>query len=258
MRLFRNFELKRDQILVLIKKDFKLKYDSTALGMLWSIVTPLSMSLVYYFVFGKMMRWGDGPFALYIVSGNFLWHYFSAIVMQSGCVLVANSSLLKKTSFDRRLLVWGTYCTESIHFLLTIPVLVGVMFVFGVVPDPLTFLPNVLVAMLSMMYFSVGFGYVYAALNICFKDLQRIMSIIMMMWLYASPVFIPVSRVPQQYLWVYEINPIAQILMTWRDAFYEPAIHPERFLPMLGVSLSMFLVGRMVFRRYEPRFAEMM
>ena len=258
MTLSRNTQLKIDQICVLIKKDFKLKYDSTALGMLWSVLTPLLMSAVYWFVFGKMMKLSDRTYALYIISGNFLWHYFSAVVMQNGSVLMSNAALLKKTAVDRRLFVWGTYFTETMHFALTLPILLCLMALFRVRPDICTIIPNFLVAIVSLTYFSMGISYIFAGLNLHFRDLQRIMSILMLAWVYASPVFIPISRIPEKYLWVYDVNPMARILMTWRDAFYQPAFHPERFAATLAVSLAAFVVGRWIFMKLEPRAAEMM
>lgn len=250
--------LQFDQIYILVKKDFKLKYDSTALGMLWSILTPLLLSMVYWFVFGKMMKWGDGTYALYIVTGNFVWHYFSSVVLQNGGVLMSNASLIKKTSFDRRLLIWGTYVSESLHFLLTIPIMIGLMLAFRITPKPLLLVVNVAAAWIALMYFSMGISYIYASANLFFRDSQRIIAVFMRMWFYASPVFIPVSRIPKQYMRIYEMNPMAQMLMTWRDAFYQPAFHPERFLQMVAVSLAFFLVGRWIFRSQEPKFAEMM
>lgn len=104
----------------------------------------------------------------------------------------------------------------------------------------------------------MGRHYIFAGLNLHFRDLQRIMSILMLAWVYASPVFIPISRIPEKYLWVYDVNPMARILMTWRDAFYQPAFHPERFAANLAVSLAAFVVGRWIFMKLEPRAAEMM
>ena len=251
-------QLKFDQIVVLIKKDFKLKYDSTALGMVWSVLTPLLLSFVYYFVFGKMMSLGNEKYALYIISGNFLWHYFSAVVMQNGNVLMANSGLLKKTAVDRRLFVWGTYFTESMHFLLTIPILVAIMLFFRVRPDFITCPVNFIVVVVSRTYFSMGISYIFAGFNLHFRDLQRIMAILMLAWVYASPVFIPLTRIPPKYFWVYDVNPMARILMTWRDAFYIPAFHPERFAGTLAISFVTFIVGRWIFMKLEPRAAEMM
>ena len=122
--------LKRDQILVLVSKDFKLKYNSTALGFAWSLIVPIVTSLVYFFVFGIVMQWRAEHYALYLVSGNFMWQFFANVVLTNGRVLMSNSTLLKKTSFDRGLLIWGTFFTESLHFLLLAPVCLAV-FLFG-------------------------------------------------------------------------------------------------------------------------------
>ncbi len=88
--------LRRDQILVLIAKDFKLKYNSTALGFLWSLLVPAFTSIVYYFVFGIMMRFDAPNYLLYLMSGTFLWQFFSNVVIMDGGVLMANQGLLKK------------------------------------------------------------------------------------------------------------------------------------------------------------------
>ena len=79
-----NATLIRDQIGVLVQKDFKLKYNSTALGFAWCLLVPLMMSCVYYFVFGVLMKIGRAPnYFLYLISGNFLWQFFSSVVMQN-------------------------------------------------------------------------------------------------------------------------------------------------------------------------------
>ena len=98
--LSRSFILARDQIMVLIAKDFKLKYDSTCLGFLWSMIIPLVMSGVYYFVFGIMMRWGAvDNYLLYLVSGNFLWAFFASVVNQPK----RNGSLAQCFSFEENM-----------------------------------------------------------------------------------------------------------------------------------------------------------
>ena len=250
--------LKRDQILVLVVKDFKLKYNSTALGFAWSLVVPFFISLIYYFVFGVMMRWAAENYLLYLVSGNFMWQFFANAVMMNGRVLIGNSVLLKKTSFDRKLLIWGTLFTESIHFILTIPVLIGIMVFYGVTPNWVSIVPNFLMLACLLPFFAVGVGYAYAAVNLYVRDLERIMAIVMMAWLFVSPVFIPISNVPERFLWIYKVNPMAGLLCIWRDIFYEPAFHPERLLYLVPICFGTFFIGRWIFCRLEPRFAEMM
>ena len=81
----RNAALIRDQIAVLVQKEFKLKYNATALGFAWCLLVPLLMSMVYYVVFGLLMKVGRAPnYLLYLVCGNFLWQFFSSVVMQNG------------------------------------------------------------------------------------------------------------------------------------------------------------------------------
>lgn len=254
----RTLLLKRDQILVLVAKDFKLKYNATALGFAWSLVVPIFTSLIYFFVFGVVMRWRAENYLLYLVSGNFMWQFFANVVLMNGRVLMSNSVLLKKTSFNRGLLIWGTFVTEGIHFLLTIPVLVGIMAFYGVAPQWGTALPNLAAAFTLLTLLAIGLGYAYAAINLHFRDLERIMGVLMMAWLFLSPVFIPISNVPERFLWIYQLNPMAGLLCTWRDIFYQPAFHPERFLLLAPACLGVFLLGRWIFRKLEPRFAEMM
>ena len=258
IKLSRELSLKRDQILVLIAKDFKLKYNSTALGFLWSLLVPTFTSMVYYFVFGIMIRFDAPNYLLYLMSGTFMWQFFGNVVMMNGIVMSSNQGLLKKTSFDRELLVRCTFYTESIHFLLTIPVLFGMMAFYRQMPDWSTILPNLIVCLLSLYLLSVGVSYIYAACNIYFRDLERIMGILLMMWMFCSPVFIPVSAYPAKYSFVLDCNPMAMILQLWRDIFYQPTWHPGLYLKLVLSSMAVFFVGRFVFRRMEPGFAEMM
>lgn len=256
--LSRALELKRDQILVLVMKDFKLKYDSTALGFFWSLMVPVFSSLIYLLVFGFMMRWNIKNYLLYLLSGTFLWHFFTNTVMANGKVLLSNASLLKKTNFDRRLLVWGTFFSEGTHFLLTLPILAVIMLSYGVIPNWLSFFPNVAASLLFLTFFAMGFSYMYAAVNLHLRDLERVMRLIMQVWFYLTPVFIPENRIPAKYLWIYTVNPMAGIVRCWRDAFYEPAFHPERWPLLALISICVFWAGRALFLRLEATFAERM
>ena len=251
--------LYRDQILVLVQKDFKLKYNATALGFAWCLLVPLLMSGVYYVVFGLLLKVGRMPnYLLYLISGNFLWQFFSNVVIMSGMVLSKNASILKKTNFNRKLLVWSTFFSEGLHFVLVIPVMVLIMTLYSVTPQWWSILPNLVVAMVAMALLSVGIGYLYAALNLIFRDLERIMRIVMQIWLYASPVFIPIRAVPERFLKYYLCNPMASILTIWRNIFYTPQLDWKLYPAALLISAAAFVIGRAVFTRLQPVFAEKM
>ena len=255
-----NLQLIRDQIWVLIAKDFKLKYNATAIGFFWCLLVPFFMTLIYYVVFGKMLGWNKDShnYLLFLISGNFLWQFFSNVISMNGHVLIANSSLLKKTNFDRRLLVIGTFFTEGMHFVLTLPILFGFMAYYHVTPQWWSILPNLVICLLSLALISIGIGYFYAAANLWFRDLERIIGILLMAWCYMSPVFLTPDRIPEHWKWIYKINPMAYVLGIWRNIFHTPAFEPSLFVPPLLVGLVLFLLGRSFFSRYDAKFAEMM
>ena len=251
--------LKIDQIKVLVAKDFKLKYDSTALGFVWCFLVPTLMSLVYYVVFGIVLNWGRCEnYLLYIVCGNFLWQFFSNIIALDGNILFRNAVILKKTSFDHKLLVWSAFFSEAFHFTCTLPILICLMLLYGVTPDIVSAVPNFLVASVSFVLLSVGLGYLYAAVNLFIRDTERIMQVIMRIWLYATPVFIPEMLIPEKYMFWYKLNPLTSIMMIWRNIFYTPQLDWSLYaVPLIECSL-IFLIGRMVFIRRQPLFAEKM
>ena len=204
------------------------------------------------------MRFRIPNYLLYLLCGTFLWQFFSNVILQNGRILLNNAGLLKKTAMDRKLFVWGTFFTESIHFVLTIPVLVTVMFAYEVKPDWLTFFPNLLAALLLLALFSIGLSYAYAAANLFFRDLERMMTIIMQMWMFMTPIFIPESSIPEKYHWIYVVNPLAGIVRVWRNIFYNPGINCLLWLKLFVIGLAVFWGGRWIFVRLEKRFAEMM
>lgn len=282
-------KLAKDQMRVLVSKDFKLKYNSTALGFLWSLIVPILTGCVYYLVFGVLLGMSKDtgnargemakatPYYLqYLLCGTFLWQFFANVVTMNGYVLTGNGALLKKTSFNRELLVWGTYFTELIHFVLTFPLLLIVMMCFGIKPDFLTLIPNLVITLTSLTFFAMGLSYAYAASNLFFRDLERIINILMMLWMFCSPVFISITAVPPDLIDIFNLNPMAMILQGWRDVFWTPcfigaelpanhiyagmthAWHPGSYLPMLLISIAVYFGGRAIFRKMEPAFAEMM
>ena len=256
--LSRAWELKRDQMWSLIMKDFKLKYDSTALGFVWSLLVPIFSSLIYFLVFGLMVRFRVPNYLLYLLCGTFLWQFFSNVVTQNGRSLRSNAGLLKKTSFERRLLIWGTFLTEGIHFLLTVPILFFIMIAYGIRPNIVTIIPNFAVCLVLLTLFAMGLSYAYAAANIYFRDLERIVSIIMRLWVYLTPVFIPETAIPPRYQWIYTVNPMAGLVRIWRDIFYTPGLHLNLWWQLAPICLTVFLLGRWMFLHLEKRFAEMM
>ena len=155
--------LAKDQISVLISKDFKLKYNSTALGFFWSFGVPIAQSLVYFFAFSVIMRFKVDNYLLYMLSGMFIWNFFCSSVIMSTNTFLSNSELMKKTSFPRHFLVVGAISSELVHFVLTIPILVVLMMFGGVMPSWSCF--TIPIVLLNLIMFTLGCSFFMASIN---------------------------------------------------------------------------------------------
>ena len=246
-----------DQIYVLVLRDFKLKYNSTALGFLWSFLVPVLQSLVYYAVFNSVARFGIRNYLLYMLSGMFLWYFFSGAVTMSLHCFPGNATLLKKTAFDRSLLVFSRLLTELIHFLLIIPVMFLLMLVYKIVPGwSVLTMPIIL---LEFFFFTAGICYALATLNVFFRDLERIIGVLLQAWFFMSPIFYHLDNLHGKLrVLVMWCNPISCYMEGWRNIFYDPVWNWKLLAIGVVPALLSWLIGYGIFRHKCDKIAEQM
>ena len=254
--MFQRTTIAFDQIYVLVLRDFKLKYNSTALGFLWSLLVPILQSAVYYVVFSSIARFGIRNYLLYMLSGMFLWYFFSGTVSMSLQSFLANTTLIKKTSFPRGLLVISRLTTELLHFLLIIPVLIVVMLLYRITPSwSFLTLPLVLA---EFLVFTTGVCFLIATLNIFCRDLERVVGVLLQAWFFMSPVFYQLDNVQDRLRGILLFNPITCYLEAWRNIFYSPVVDFRPLLSGLLPARLMWIIGYGVFRLNRKRMAEAM
>lgn len=247
--------LAKDQISVLISKDFKLKYNSTALGFFWSIGVPIAQSLVYFFAFSVIMRFKVENYLLYMLSGMFLWNFFCSSLTMSGSTFLSNSGLMKKTSFPRHYLVIGSISSELTHFVLTIPILIVLMMLGGIMPSWSCF--TIPIVLLNLIMITLGCSFFMASINMFFRDLERIIGILLQLAFFLLPIIYPMKAIPDKYQIFLRLNPFYYVLQPWRDIFYSPQVNILDNIIGFVLSLLVLFVGYMVYKWKEPRFAEM-
>lgn len=250
------WERLRDQIIILVSREFKLKYNATALGLLWSLVTPILQSCIYFFIFKEIIRFNVPNYLLFLLSGTFLWQFFCNVTLTSGASFLSNAWVFKKTSVPSFMLILGILFTELIHLLFVVPLLVVVMFFFGVFPTwSFLLLP---LALLNISLFSLGFSFIYATLNLFFRDLERIMQLLFQVWVFICPVMIPLEYVPKKYQLLVQINPMTPILNAWRAIFYHPSFDWAALGFSFVLSMLVFVIGYAVYHTQESKFVELM
>ncbi|MDD5599267.1 MAG: ABC transporter permease [Victivallaceae bacterium] len=253
--MLHKWALAKDQIAVLVLKDFKLKYNSTALGFFWSFGVPVAQSLVYFFAFSVIMRFKVDNYLLYMLSGMFIWNFLCSSLLMSTNVFIANAELMKKTTFPRYYLVIGTISSELLHFILTIPILIVLMIFGGVMPSWSCL--SIPIVLLNLIMITLGGAFLVASVNMFFRDLERIIGILLQLMFFLLPIIYPVKAIPDKYRLFMKLNPFYYILQPWRDIFYSPCLNIIDNAAGFALSLLILFIGYRFYKWKEPRFAEM-
>lgn len=251
----RSLSRKRDWFILssLVSKDFKLKYRRSVLGVVWSVLNPLLMMVVLTAVFSFMFRFDIENFPLYLILGNTLFSLMSNSTSAAMTSIIDASSLIKKVRINKILFPVETVLFELLNFAISLIAVAMVMIYFQVWPGwSLVLLPVVL---LYTAVFSAGLGLLLSALSVFFRDFVHLWSVVLTAWTYLTPLFYPVSMLPQFMQDLMQLNPMYQYVVYLRDIMmYGVFPSLEQNLICIGMAAITFLAGLLVFRKLEHRF----
>ncbi|MCX5635936.1 MAG: ABC transporter permease, partial [Planctomycetota bacterium] len=131
----KNLEYYKDLVLVLTRKEIKVRYASSILGYLWSVANPLAISFVFYIAFKIVMRIQIEAYSLFLITGLFPWQWLSNSISVSPMIFLGNASIIKKVNFPRNVLPLVTVLQDMVHFILAIPVIIIFMFIYHKTPS---------------------------------------------------------------------------------------------------------------------------
>jgi lipopolysaccharide transport system permease protein len=244
----------RDLILVLLAKEFKLRYKSTFVGYAWSVLHPLVLAIIFFNVFRLFIR-GVPDYALYLIAGLFPWQWIANTCCGANMYFLGNGSLIKKVRFQRSTLVLAGVLNESIHFAISVPVIVAFMLYYGKAPTLgwLWAVPVLLAVQATMMF---GAGLAIATCNLFFRDLERLVSLVTQLLFYLTPIVYAIDMVPPGYKWLFYANPFASIVICWQGLFYAGHV-PAAYLGVaMTWSLGLLSLGMLIYHKKVWRFAE--
>ncbi|MBB6430120.1 ABC transporter permease [Algisphaera agarilytica] len=257
MRLPHRVEYARDLLWVLVLKELRVRYKRTVLGYSWSLLQPLAFATVYYLVFKQFLRvpTGDVPYTVFLICGLFSWQWFANGVNASTYALVSNAPLITKVKFPRVYAVLSGCMNDLTHFLLSMPVVLLVVLGLGQSAH-VSWLWQFPLILLIQLVLVVGLSLLCATLTLFLRDLERLVSIGVLMLFHLTPVVYPESLIPARFQWVLYANPMGAMTVNWREMLLHGRLDPA----MLGVSSLMAVValavGVAVFTKLQPRFAE--
>lgn len=246
----------REMIFSLVRRDLRGKYKASLLGFLWTFINPLCQILVYTFVFQFIMRTGIEQFSVYLISGMIPWIFFSTAVSGGTMCIKNQSEMVKKIYFPREVLPISFVTSAFINMLFCFSMIFVVIAFsgrgFSIVA--LLFLPLVMIIEYIM---ALGFTMIVSGLTIYFRDMEHIVGVIMMAWIYLTPIMYSIDMVPEQLRGVYLINPMTPVIQAYQQVLYYKHVPEMDTLLLAGAfGLAVLAVGTIAFRKMERNFAE--
>ena len=251
----------RGLIQSLVARELKARYRGSVLGFFWSFINPLLLLSIYSFVFAVVLPDTHSkevePYALFLFCGILPWTWFSASLAESAGALIAGGNLIKKVLFPAEVLPLVSVLANMLHFFLGLPILAVFLIYYRHWPDPLDLLwfP---VTVLVQLVFTAALALVLSALMVHFRDLRDILSNVLTLWFFATPIIYWIKEAPGLGKRVLDFNPMTHLIVSYQEIlfFSGPMGNWRWLLAMGGASVLLFLGGYWLFDRLRDSFAE--
>jgi len=246
-----------DLLKLLVKKEITLRYKRTYLGFLWALLNPLLTSLVLFIAFNVFMRFEIENFALFLLSALFPWTWFSTSVTMSTNTLTGNVSLIKKVIFPKHFLLLATITAQLVNFIFSLPVLIGLAYYYGSAPalNWLIGIPVLVVAQFAIIY---GLALIISTANAYFRDLEYIVSVLVSLLFWMTPIVYPLDAVPAKYRALLALNPVTYLMQAWRDLFFNNMLNWHNVFISLITAAVVLFAGLLVFAKLERKLDEVL
>jgi len=255
----------RDLLRLLVRRDFVARYKQTVLGPLWHVFQPLVTTLVFTVVFSHVAALPtDGlPPTLFYLCGLLAWNYFSQTFNSTSSTLVANAGLFGKVYFPRLIVPLAGAVSNGISFLIQLVSFFAVLIIYrashpGVTVGPrweaMFILPMVL---LQLAAFSLGVGLWLAALTTKFRDFAVLSGFLIQLWLYVTPIILPLAKVPPEWHIYVALNPVTMPVESFRYLLLGVGwINPTLVVASILATVGAMVSGIFVFQRAEKTFVD--
>ena len=253
--IFKNLYNYRELLKTNIKKEIRGKYKGSWLGVIWTFLNPLLMLLVYSFVFPYILRVKVENYTMFMMIALIPWNFFTtAITSGVGCI-VANDNLLKKVYFPREIIPISVVTSALVNFVITCII----MFVF-IIASGLGFSIYALLMPLIIIIqyiFTLGFVFILSAITVFVRDVDHFVNVFLTLAFYGTPIIYTPEMLPDKFQWVIKLNPMAQMINAYRDILYKKQLPDFNSLGIwCAAGLTILIIGYLIFRKLERRFAE--
>jgi len=261
----------RQLILTLVSRELKARYRGTVFGFLWSFLNPLLLLLVYSIVFGIILPQSSGriegadlkgiDYAIFLFSGLLPWLWFNSSILECANVLFVHGNLIKKIQFPIEVLPIMVVLTNLVHFVLGVPILLLMILLLGKTVSLTWWVFFFPVAVMVQIVFVMGLSFLVSALTVHFRDLKDILTNLLTLWFFATPIIYPFMTPSIQnhkaIVWMLTLNPMTHIIEAYHYTFVFGTLPHWKRLPVTFIAgLICFYLGYLIFDKLRDTFVE--
>ena len=240
----------RRSLWLLTTRDLRVRYSTSALGYLWSILDPLAMAAIYWFVFTQVFDRGVGhePYIVFLLTGLLPWMWFTGSVSDATVAFTREAKLVRSTTIPRTIWVVRLVLSKGIEFIASLPVLaLFAIFAGATLHWQAVFFP---LAIAIQAVLTIGIGLIVAPLVVFFRDLERAVRLVLRFAFYASPIIYGLADLRDLGLErIGALNPLSGIITLYRATFFPQQLDWFAVAVSAGMSVVIFAAGVLVFRR---------
>ena len=237
---------------ILIYRDLQIRYAGTWLGYLWTLLDPLAMAFIYWLVFTQIVgakNIGEQPYILFLLTGILSWTWFNGSVTDSARSLVVESKMVRSIAIPRYLWVIKSIGAKGTEFLLAFPILIIITLITQQNVNLQIFW--IILAIVLQFLLLSGIGLILAPLTVLARDTSNLLRILLRMMFYLTPIIYGISDIPEKYQILSYFNPMTGIISMYRAGFWtEPNLITAVIFSTI-ISLSIFIIGVVFFKRIE-------
>lgn len=258
MTLFVNLWRHRELLMHLVSRNIRSQYKQSVLGYAWILLNPIAQLATLAFIFSTVFqtpRQHDAPFTLFLFVGLLPWIFFTNAVNAATESISAGANLVTAVYFPREILVVASVLVRVVDLIAGALILAVLMLGSR---EPLT-VSSVWLVLLFFLHllFVVGLSLPLAALNLFFRDIRYLVGVVTYLWFFFTPIFYPLSFVPQRFRFIYDLNPNARLISSYRYALLDNVSPPLESVAALAIlSIACLCAGYFLFKKMEPAFAE--
>ncbi len=239
----------------LVGKEVRLRYRGSVMGFIWTFLNPILLMCVYALVFSVYLRIEMEKYAVFMFCGLIPWLWFSSASLEGVTSIVDGAGLLTRAMIPPQILPTVRVLANMVNFLFSLPMLAIFLVAFGIKPGMALIALPIVIA--GQLLFTMGFVSATSALNVQFRDIKHLLTNIITLWFFISPILYPMDMIPAKYRALVHLNPMGVFVVSYQDIFFYNRMPKWDILGFATLfSFLTLLIGTWIFNQMRESFAE--